>query len=100
MLTIVATVIITGIATMITVVYTNRGNRKILESNRKVLEKLVRLTEVNTRCLLKIDFGLTANAFVHGWRRKDEVESEEDAKKLGEPYIYDKELKVCFYKQV
>jgi hypothetical protein len=92
-ITIVATVIITGIATMITVVYTNRGNRKILE-------KLVRLTEVNTRCLLKIDFGLTANAFIHGWRRKDEVESEEDAKKLGEPYIYDKELKVCFYKQV
>jgi hypothetical protein len=49
------------------------------ESNRKVLEKLVGLTEVNTRCLLKIDFGLTANAFIHGWKRKDEVESEEDA---------------------
>ena len=49
--------------------------------------------------LRKVDFGLTANAAMHGWGRKDDVGSETEARELGDKFLYSKELKVCFYKE-
>jgi hypothetical protein len=34
---------------------------------------------------------------MHGWRREDDV-SPERAKHLPEPKIYNRELRVCYYK--
>ncbi|MCX7979375.1 MAG: hypothetical protein N2578_10280 [Bdellovibrionaceae bacterium] len=83
---------------------TNRQTQCLLQKMSCMLEKMHGLQEEmvkisrDIKCLLrKIDFGLKANALMHGWQRLDGIEPE-DAEKLPEPKIYDPELKVCYFK--
>jgi len=57
----------------------------------------VRDVQEDTTCLLrKLDFGLKANALMHGWMRVDGI-SPEEVERLPEPKLYDERLGVCYY---
>jgi hypothetical protein len=78
------------------------NTQKIIEQSaantQKIMEKIAHAIYDIDHTLKKVDFGLTANAAMHGWARKNGVESEEEASKLGKPYLYNKELKICFFR--
>ncbi len=82
----------------------NRQTQRILRKLERCLVKISRTQEeikriqADTNCLLrKLDFGLRANALMHGWRRTDGI-TPERAKRLPEPKIYDEALRICYYR--
>ena len=78
----------------------SRTQEEIKRVQRDTACTLKRIQEIqaDTNCLLrKLDFGLRANAFMHGWRRADGI-TPEQAKRLPEPKIYDEALRICYYR--
>jgi hypothetical protein len=74
-----------------------QDTKRLLEKMHECLVKIGRTQSGMQRCLLKLDFGFEANACMHGWRREDGVPPKR-VKQLPDPKIYNRKLRVCYYK--
>ncbi|MEW6069371.1 MAG: hypothetical protein AB1485_02015 [Candidatus Thermoplasmatota archaeon] len=82
----------------ITIHLTNRGTKKLLEGNQKILEKLSTIAERAECTLAKVAVGMKANAIMHGWKVAENIEDPSEIAKIAEEYEYDSRLKICYYK--
>lgn len=79
------------ITLVITIYLTNRATQKILKGHEKILSEIA--------CAIgKIRADTKASAWREGYLVAENIESEEECKKLSDTYFYDPATKVCHYK--
>ncbi|MEW6069372.1 MAG: hypothetical protein AB1485_02020 [Candidatus Thermoplasmatota archaeon] len=101
MATIIGTVL-TVITLVITIFLTNRSTQKIIkegnENTQKILDRIAHAIHGITHLTEKLASHSAVDLSIQGIEIAENVETEEEARKLGEVIKYNSKLKICYYR--
>lgn len=104
-LTMIITITSLAITIVLTAYFTNKSTTclltkltNIVEGNQKILEKVARATHDIAHLTEKVASHSVVDLGLQGVKVAENIESLEEAEKLGEVVKYNPKLKVCYYR--